>query len=75
MELRLDYKGSLSSVVCPGSIFKDLNDIPLELTSIAFTQNLMGEMIFRRKLRLILTLTLKTTSDLRSLFGCYQSAL
>lgn len=43
MELRLDHKGSLSSVVCPGSIFKDLNDIPLELTSIAFTQNLMGE--------------------------------
>lgn len=43
MELRLDHKGMLSSVVCPGSTFKDLNDIPLELISIAFTQKLMGE--------------------------------
>ena len=43
MELRLDHKDILSPVVCPGSIFRDLNGIPLELTSTAFTQKLMGE--------------------------------
>lgn len=43
MELGLDHKNALSSVVWLGNKFKYLTDSPLEVAIISLTQELMGE--------------------------------